>query len=1445
MSDPLAALSSSTREWFSKTFTAPSPVQLYGWPRLMAGDHALLLAPTGSGKTLAAFLASLDALLHAPADEQGGVRLLYVSPIKALAYDIEKNLQVPLAGIREASGHTLREIRIDVRTGDTSPSLRRKQLRNPGEILITTPESLYLLLGSKARETLRSVQTVIVDEIHALAGNKRGVHLSLSLERLDALCEDRVQRVGLSATQRPLERIAKFLGGYRDVAIVDCSTPPVLDLQVLMPKPVAPAPSTESESSPAKKPRNNEGGIWETILPRLLDMVQKNTTTLIFCNSRRLSERIALGLNDLAESDLCRAHHGSVARHQRKLIEAQLKAGELSALVSTSSLELGIDMSTVDLVVQIESPGSVASGLQRVGRAGHSLGVRSHGIIMPKFKGDLLESTVIGKCMLEGDVEETTIPLNCLDVVAQQIVAMCSLRSWKVSDLHALIRRSHCYADLSLSALSAVLSMLSGSYPGDELLELPARIVWDRQLDMVEGRRGAKMISLVNGGTIPDRGLFAVHLGVGGARIGELDEEMVYEARRGDTFFLGASTWRILDITRDQVIVAPAPGESGTMPFWHGEGPGRPAALGVKLGEFCDNFNQESSPENNSEFTRKWQADYKLGPEAAENLLGYLVEQREATGSLPSHRTIVIERFCDEVGDWRLCILSPYGRRVHAPWALAIGALLAARGLGDCQVQWTDDGIALRLPDTGRAPDLALLIPRSSEVVEQVVEQLSDSPLFATHFRENAARALLLPRQRPGRRTPLWLQRLKSQQLLGVAKRHASFPILIETYRECMQDVFDMPALKTLLEACEAGHVGIEPVETRAPSPFARSLVFSYIAAFLYEGDAPAAERRAQALTLDRSFLRELLGTEDLRDFLVPEALIDVEAELQYLASTRHARDESELHDMLRRLGALSRDALSERCTAPPAPWIEELFESGRACEIQIGGNVVLIACEDAGHYRDAIGVRLPPNIPEAFLAPEPAALLELTLRFASRRGPFSPSSLAEHVACSDEKAAETLRELYNRGRLDYGHMVPGSSNSHYCHPDVLRRIRRRSLEALRGAITPVSAARYTAFLWREQGLANPGHGISALREAIEKLAGLPLPFSDLEARILPARVADYRPDMLDTLCASGELLWMGAGALGTTDGKVRIVMRKHARLLLPSPEELPEGASPLAHRLDEELQSKGASFLVGLELQSDPDELRSAVAELVWLGRITNDTPAFLRGLKSRPRNSRAKMKVRMQSQAGRWSSTTGVVGDALSSERGITQRAHAQAEATLDCFGVVSRDLGGTILGSDAGAVLRLMEERGTLRRGYFVEAFQGNQYARPGTVDRLRDTGQEGPLGQLFSACDPANPWGAALPWPLGKGARRAGAWLLCWAGKPICYLHSGKLLTYRRDDSLDETLRALLPKLAEKHTLRISHIDGEIARHSELAERFLAHGFEREQKALVLEPWGRGN
>ncbi len=1388
-----------------------------------------MLAPTGSGKTLAAFLACIDRLLHSPHQENRppGPRVLYISPLKALAYDIEINLRVPLSGIVEASEIELPEIAIDVRTGDTPASTRRKQARNPGDILITTPESLYLLLGSKARETLRGIETVIVDEIHAIANNKRGTHLALSLERLDVLCRRDVQRIGLSATQRPLERIARLLGGDRKVDIVDCSTPPSLDLKIIMPK-----ADLEQEAVSALSPTTK--GAWTAILPHLLKLIRANTTTLLFCNSRRLAERIAQELNDISSEELCRAHHGSVAQHQRKTIEGQLKRGELRALVATSSLELGIDMATVDLVIQIASPGSVAQGLQRVGRAGHGVNIRSHGVIVPKFKGDLLEATVIGKSMIEGRVEESVVLHNCLDVLSQQIVAMVGVEEWNTSDLLTAIRRSEPYRELSTSAYTSVLDMLSGNFPSYDLPQLYAKLSWDRQENLLTARKGSKMLSLINGGTIPDRGLYAVHLGHEGPRIGELDEEMVYEAKAGETFFLGASTWRILEITRDQVIVAPAPGESGKMPFWRGEGPGRPASLGKMLGEFC----RETIAGDDATTLHRFTDDYNLDDNAVGSLIEYLREQEAATGIVPSDQHIVIERFPDEVGDWRLCILTPYGSRVHAPWAMAIDALLTDAGYTP-QLQWTDDGIALHLPNTGRPPKLSTLIPSSENFEQLLIEQLGASALFASRFRENAARALLLPKQRPGKRSPLWLQRLKAQQLLAAVKSYPSFPIVVETYRECMQEAFDVPALRSLLGKIEEGSITVHSVETPTPSPFARGLVYSFVAAFLYEGDAPSAERSAQALNLDQSLLHELLGSENLRDFLILPALHDVHAELQWLTDDRKARDADELSDLLSSLGALSLPQLQTRCTGPLDEWLEQLERSARACQLDFPDGQRWIACCDAGLYRDAFHIALPPSVPESFLAPQPDALLQIILRYARRRIPFATQTLCDALPLSTESAEIALSQLQAQGRMRSGEITPGRSGSEWCHSDVLKKIRRRSLEHLRGKIAPVSPAHYAAFLCQYQGITAPGQGIPALREAISRLAGLPIPWSELESRILPARVSDYKPHMLDSLCASGELVWIGEGSLGTRDGKIRLVLRHQASSLLQAPAPLATDASPLARQIDEELQSLGASFLFTLPLDAHiraSEELEEALAYLIWSGRITNDTLAFLRGIKSRPKSQKALLKVRTQRRAGRWSSTVGAIGGSES-----TQRIWTKSQAVLDCFPVVSRALGNAVGGgyAELARIYRTMEEQGKLRRGNFVEGLEGSQFARSSVIDALRNCRPEG--GLILAACDPANPWGLVFRWPKEIGSRRSGGSLLLWDGKPVCFLESGnsKLRTYCRDDSLDKVIRTLLPQLATKKTLRLRSIDGTPASGSDLLSRFLAHDFRREQDAIVLE------
>ncbi|MEM9190934.1 MAG: DEAD/DEAH box helicase, partial [Myxococcota bacterium] len=1063
----------ATQRWFRETFEAPTPVQHKGWAAIARGEHSLLIAPTGSGKTLAAFLYAIDRLIRTPRDTPG-VRVLYVSPLKALVYDVERNLRSPLIGIdRAARGTGERHTpRVDIRTGDTSAQDRRRQAKHPAEILVTTPESLYLILGSQARETLRTVECVIVDEVHALAPIKRGVHLGLSLERLSTLADQDPQRIGLSATARPLDEVARFLGGDRTVSIIDTSVAPRLDCQIVVPvrdmtRPEVPEPEDgareddagrdrepelrdaddgdvdseiardiedEMDGSPAdldadfERPVPPAGtlmhathdeavqqhSIWPAVHPRLLELIRAHRTTIVFVNSRGLCERLSQRLNDLAEEPLVRAHHGSLAHEQRREIEEALKTGGLRCIVATSSLELGIDMGTVDLVVMVESPGAVSRGLQRIGRAGHGVGEISIGRIFPKHRGDLLEATVVARRMNSGEIEALSVPRNTLDVLAQQIVAMVAVQEWSVPDLRALIRRTASFRDLPDDGLSGVLDMLAGRYPSHDFADLRPRIVWDRDTDRLSARRGSKMLAAVNGGTIPDRGLYGVYLGHDGPRIGELDEEMVHETTSGQTFMLGASTWRVEEITRDRVIVAPAPGEPGKLPFWHGEGPGRPVELGRAIGAFVRDIGSKTHPKAVEELI----GGYRLDQWAAENLVDYLLEQREETGTLPTDRAITIERFRDELGDWRVCILTPFGARVHAPWALTVQARLSARAGFDVQAMWSDDGIVLTVADGDEPPDLELLIPDPVEIDDQLVEQLGRSAVFAAQFRENASRALLLPRRRPGSRTPLFAQRLRAQKLLAVAQGFPAFPIVIETYRACLKDVFDVPSLKDILQGIQQRAIRVDEVETKTASPFARSLVFAYVAAYLYEGDSPLAERRAQALSLDRKLLRELLGQEELRELLDAAVIDDLEAELQGLTDERRVDHPDGLHDLLRRLGDLTEDEIALRSQEASEAWLDELRRSRRAVPMKIAGRPSWVAIEDVAYYRDALGAVPPPGLPEVFLEEKERPLDALLLRYARTHGPFEAAAVGARFGFSTTQARALLEALFRDGRI-------------------------------------------------------------------------------------------------------------------------------------------------------------------------------------------------------------------------------------------------------------------------------------------------------------------------------------------------------------------------------------------------------------------------------------------
>ena len=1497
----------ATKEWFERSFAAPTRAQDLAWPAIARGESVLLLAPTGSGKTLAAFLSAIDRLLFEPVPPKGKrTRILYLSPLKALAVDIDRNLRAPLAGVARAAeraGTAFHEPRVAVRTGDTPHRDRAEFLRDPADILITTPESLYLLLTSNAREALRTVDTVIVDEVHALVATKRGSHLALSLERLELLTGTPVQRIGLSATQRPLEEVARFLGGNvdgvpRPITILDAGQRKRLDLRVEVPVEdmarlgeVVEIPSGPAEQGIVRT------SIWASIHPLILELIRSHRSTLIFCNSRRLAERLANGINELAGETIVHAHHGSIAREQRSFIEDELKSGRLPALVATSSLELGIDMGAIDLVIQVESPPSIASGMQRIGRAGHTIDAPSTGIILPKYRGDLLATAALTERMLAGQVESMHYVRNPLDVLAQQIIAMVAVDDWPVDELEHVVRRAAPFAELTHGVFEAVLDMVSGRYPGDELAELRPRVVWDRLAGVLRAREGSKRIAITNGGTIPDRGLYGVFLAgaqKGTGRVGELDEEMVFETRVGDVFLLGASSWRVEEITHDRVLVSPAPGVPGKMPFWHGENPGRPLEFGRAIGSLVRTLRAETAEQAEARLVAK----HALTANAARNLLRYLSDQEAATGVVPDDRTIVVERYLDELGDWRVCILSHFGGRVHAPWAMAIGALVRERNGHDTDILYTDDGIVARFPEAAEPPPVDLLIPDPSDIQDLVTRQLGIggggarqeslgapvNALFASRFREAAQRALLLPRRFPGQRAPLWQQRKRAADLLRTTAKYGSFPIVLETYRECLQDVFDMPGLDELLRGIRDRTIRVVTVDSRQPSPFASSLLFNYVANFIYEGDAPLAERRAQALLVDPAQLRELLGEVELRELLDADALVELELQLQHLTPERAAKHANGLQELLLRVGDLSATEIVARSSDGTAAldWTASLERDRRIVGLRIGGEERFVAVEDVARYRDALGVPLPQGLPVSLLDPVGDPLGDLVARYARTHGPFRVADIARHFGLGEAVVRDRLAGFAALGRVVEGAFRPGGSGAEWVDQGVLRTLRQRSLAKLRHEVEPVEQPALARFMASWHAVDAPRRGPGALFETVDQLSGLALPASALES-MLRARVADYDARDLDALTASGQVVWAGRGGNGTRDGRVALYPIGRASLLEPVADP-PSGA--LHARIRAHLGQRGASFFPSLVAPDDfiPDVLE-ALWDLVWAGEVTNDTfapvRAYLRpsrvsgrgrasGRRGSPLAEARTMTARTlevpAEAVGRWSLVSSYAIEATP-----TERLHLIVRQLLDRHGVLTREAvqAEEIPGGFAAVygVLKAMEDAGRVRRGHFVAGRGATQFALPIAVERLRAAREaaEDPVVSYLAATDPANPFGAALPWPdrpdvARRPMRSVGASVILVDGALAAWVTKGEreLLTFEppieRDPGVvrDLVVRRLAALVQERlharvagqygrgRVLYVETVDGVEARASLLGDAFRANGFIDTAQGFLRRP-----
>jgi ATP-dependent Lhr-like helicase len=1472
------------RTWFAERVGTPTPPQRLGWPAIASGQHTLILAPTGSGKTLAAFLACLDQLWREKLAGQspGGVRVLYISPLKALNNDIHRNLQFPLEGVTEVArrdGQDLPTLDAMVRTGDTPQSVRQRLARRPPDILITTPESLNLILTSRARDTLRNVSHVIVDEIHALCPNKRGVFLALLLERLQAIQRggSSFVRIGLSATQRPLDEVARYLAGAtadadgglvpRPVKIVDTGIRKELDLQVISPVPqFGPLP---------------EKSVWPSIYRLLAELIRENRSTLIFTNDRRSAERITAFLNE-EEPGLARAHHGSVSLEMRHEVESSLKEGHLPAVVATASLELGIDMGAVDLVCQIASPGNVARALQRVGRAGHLVGQKSKGRLIPRTQGDLLEQAVLASEMAAGRVEAIRVPINCLDVLAQQLVAMAAMDDWAVQSLFACVRGAYPYRDLTPEAFETTLEMISGRYslreedaPAGELGEavekgvarskmqaLQPRVSWDRIHNRVIALPGSQSLALINGGTIPDTGQYAAYAGQD-TRIGELDEEFIFETRIGDTFMLGTNAWRLESIEADRVFVSPAEGAPAMMPFWRGETTGRSYDLSCAIGA----FNRELTARRDDPDKLDWlRRNYFVDEAAARNLFYHAARQIAVTGFLPTERAFLVESSRDQLGDWQVLLLCPLGSRLNLTLRFAVEARLRQRLGYRPQCLHHDDGIMIRLTDADE-PILDVLAGITPDNVEALVlDELADSALFALRFRQNAARALLMPRGKAGRRSPLWLQRMRGRDLLQVARRHADFPIVVETFRECLHDHLDIPRLRNLLAEIQTGQVEVRTRRTESPSPFASALTFAFTWSKMYQYDAVEPEGSG-AGALDRKLLEQLIEPQQHGHLLDPRAIARVERRLRGIG--RPPRCLAEMSEWLRRLGDLSESELE----GPMAAFLSELEADGRACRLELPQSrepVRRVAAETAEQYRKAFG------LVECASEEAQDAGQKILARFLETHALVGLAEILDRYPFEEQWAKRQLDQWTRAGRVVAVNRAESAETVQWSAPDNLDQVQRSSLAVLRREIVSCPAPQFVDFLLRWQGAhpADRKDGAEAVADAMECLQGLPLAAPVWEQSVLPARVRAYQARWLDEWIAGGAGVWASRG-----DGEGAMQVAFIPRELLPrlaAPQGADAPASEEAGRLVNCLRTRGACFLTDLATETGLSltTARAALWQLARRGLVTNDrydvvrqgepdaVPAasetnaalsstILRGPSMRGMRRAAAARV----PEGRWSLLAW--GHPRPEDLAVTQ-----AETLLQRYGVVAREL--AVLDPWMSPwrvlyeVLSRMELAGAVRRGYFVEGLSGAQFALPEAATRLQEVQLPSTASApvvLLHSMDPANLYGSGAPFDialLDGGTRplqrRPSNWLALRAGWPILLVEQqGKKLTALPSASREDVAAAVacLPGIpgasrntATRHKLTVEEWNGQPVTTTEGRELLESVGFVRDYQGMTL-------